>query len=108
MKLFTGPDARRIGVMVPPALSAISALAGLTIPAALLALAWGAWMYFLLDRKQAAINAAEIQAETCRKEVIHSQKLASIGQLSAGVAHEINTPLNIIPSGSGADFSDDR
>ncbi len=30
------------------------------------------------------------------KQVAHAEKLASIGQLSAGVAHEINNPLGII------------
>ena len=37
--------------------------------------------------------------ETTRNQLIQSDKMASLGQLTAGVAYEINNPINFISSG---------
>jgi len=45
----------------------------------------------IVERKQALENLKKTQLQ-----LLHSEKLASIGQLAAGIAHEINTPIQYI------------
>lgn len=40
------------------------------------------------------------QQEQIQKNLIQSEKMATIGQLSAGIAHEINNPLSVVMSNS--------
>jgi two-component system NtrC family sensor kinase len=50
------------------------------------------------------VNYAQASTEKSRElqsQLVHASKLASIGELATGVAHEINNPLAIITSTSG-------
>ncbi len=47
----------------------------------------------ILERKQ-----TEMQLKRTRKELIHAAKLAVLGQMSAGINHELNQPLAAIRS----------
>ncbi|HEY1042460.1 MAG TPA: ATP-binding protein [Telluria sp.] len=49
----------------------------------------------LLERQNAALNSALTQLQEAQSELVRQEKLASLGRLVAGVAHEINTPLGI-------------
>lgn len=49
----------------------------------------------LLEEQNAALNTALTQLQQAQGELVRQEKLASLGGLVAGVAHEINTPLGI-------------
>jgi signal transduction histidine kinase len=48
-----------------------------------------------LEDQNAALNSALTQLQDAQSELVRQEKLASLGRLVAGVAHEINTPLGI-------------
>jgi signal transduction histidine kinase len=48
-----------------------------------------------LEKQNAALNQALTQLQEAQTELVRQEKLASLGQMVAGVAHEINTPLGI-------------
>lgn len=47
------------------------------------------------------LTQAIAQLQTAQEEIIQSEKLAALGQLVAGIAHEINTPLGAIQASIG-------
>ena len=51
---------------------------------------------FITRHMITAIKKRDIETDHLNKQLIQASKLASIGELSAGVAHEINNPLAII------------
>jgi signal transduction histidine kinase len=71
-----------------------------------LATAFGATVVWLLaerERKALVVRVAELEAElraaqASNAQVMHTTKLASLGQMVAGVTHEINTPLGFVKS----------
>jgi len=54
----------------------------------------------LLERN-AELNTLNAKLSSAQEHLIQSEKLASIGQLAAGVAHEINNPIGYIFSNFG-------
>lgn len=55
-----------------------------------------------LEAKNMEVNETLNQLRSAQSQLIHSEKMASLGQLTAGIAHEINNPLNFIYAGISA------
>jgi PAS domain S-box-containing protein len=53
----------------------------------------------ILEQKE-ALQASLNKLQETQKKLIQSEKMASLGILSAGIAHEINNPLNFINGGT--------
>lgn len=51
-----------------------------------------------LEKRNIDLNKAYSDLKNAQKQLIHNEKMASIGQLAAGVAHEINNPTGFISS----------
>ena len=51
-----------------------------------------------LTQKNRELNRVVRNLETAQRQLVHSEKMASLGQLAAGVAHEINNPIGFILS----------
>ena len=54
-----------------------------------------------LAQEQKKIEALLKKMEAAQNQLVQSEKLASIGQLAAGVAHEINNPIGFVHSNLG-------
>ena len=51
-----------------------------------------------LEREQAELTQALSRMELAQRQLLQSEKMAAIGQLAAGVAHEINNPVGFVNS----------
>ena len=50
----------------------------------------------LLHRQKEEINVALFQLKSTQSQMVQSEKMASLGELTAGIAHEIQNPLNFV------------
>jgi len=55
-----------------------------------------------LEGKNRELEAALKEIERAQMQIIQQEKMASIGQIAAGVAHEINNPVGFIMSNLGS------
>jgi len=49
-----------------------------------------------LKQSLSSIESANIEIKKAQKEIIRAEKLASVGRLAAGIAHEIGNPIGIV------------
>ena len=62
-----------------------------------------------LEEKNQTLRQAMSELKLTQDQLIQSEKLASIGQLTAGIAHELNNPINFVSSSAQSlrrDFED--
>ena len=75
------------------------------IVASLLFLFWGSivavFTYFIASRMSLRIKELLLQKDKMSDQVVEAGRLASIGELAAGIAHEINNPVAIMVEEAG-------
>ena len=49
-----------------------------------------------LERQNVELAARKIELERLQLQIVHSEKMASLGKLAAGIAHELNNPAGFI------------
>ncbi|MDE0979593.1 MAG: ATP-binding protein [Flavobacteriales bacterium] len=64
---------------------------------------------FELEETNSTMQGTLNELQSAQQQLIQSEKLASIGQLTAGIAHELNNPINFVSSSAQSlrrDFED--
>ena len=58
----------------------------------------------LLSRQKADLESTLLSLKETQKQLIHSEKMASLGEMTAGIAHEIQNPLNFVNNFSEVNY----
>jgi two-component system NtrC family sensor kinase len=58
-------------------------------------------MMEIIEKKNSELQTAYDELKEAQSQFVHQEKMASIGQLAAGVAHEINNPIGFVTSNLG-------
>jgi PAS domain S-box-containing protein len=56
---------------------------------------------FELEKEKKRLKEAYVKLNQMQNQLLQSEKLASLGQLAAGVAHELNNPISFVNSNLG-------
>jgi signal transduction histidine kinase len=61
-----------------------------------------------LEKQNAELARRKAELERLQAQIVHNEKMASLGQLAAGVAHELNNPAGFIYGNMGilSDYAD--
>jgi signal transduction histidine kinase len=54
-----------------------------------------------LEKLVAELNSTNLALKLTQSQLLHAEKMAAVGQLAAGVAHQINTPIGFVNSNLG-------
>jgi len=54
-----------------------------------------------LEQKNETLNVTLNELQEMQMQLVESEKMASLGQLTAGIAHEINNPINFVTGNIG-------
>ncbi len=92
-------SAQSIGMEMQVLRDSLGAATGISLHARDLSREWGREQ-FLQDR-HVELEQAYARLKETQMQLLQSEKMASIGQLAAGVAHEINNPIGYVHSNLG-------
>ena len=59
------------------------------------------YMMQIIEKKNSELQGAYDELKATQSQLVQQEKMASIGQLAAGVAHEINNPIGFVTSNLG-------